>query len=246
MTHKTLLLTTALAYCDLLYLFKNIRFYRFRSFFIQRSIETHEQEDYTVPMQDLNDPERDEWEDEVFEGLVLTGADLTGKLIMDCQFISCRISDSNLTASNFRNCQFIECELTLLKVANAGFSNCEFKNTMLQGINFSECSHSLFYSDFKSCEIRHCFFSNMDLKKKVFTGSHFKDCEFFKIDFRDSNFKKAEFTETPFSECDLRKADFTEARGYTIHLEQNKLRGAIFSYPDVTALLAPLGIVIRE
>jgi len=197
-------------------------------------------------MQNLNDPDIDEWEDGIFEGLMLTGADLTGKLFMDCQFISCRISDSKLTASNFRNCRFQDCELTLLKVANAGFSNCEFKNTMLQGINFSESTNSLFYSDFLDCEIRHCFFSNMDLKKKVFTGSRFRDCEFFKIDFRDANFKKAEFTETPFSECDLRKADFTEARGYTIHPEQNKLRGAIFSAPDVLALLAPLGIVIRD
>ncbi|MDA3955236.1 pentapeptide repeat-containing protein [Oceanispirochaeta sp.] len=197
-------------------------------------------------MQDLNDPDITDWEDEFFEKIILTASDLTGRNFQDCHFKTCRISSCILTGSSFRNCRFEDCELTLLKVANAGFSNCEFIRTMLQGINFSECNNPLFYPDFIDCEIRHCFFSNMDLKKKVFTGSRFRDSEFFRIDFREADYSRAEFTETPFSECDLRKTNFTGARGYTIHPEQNKLRGAIFTYPDVTALLAPLGIVIKD
>ncbi|QEN08339.1 pentapeptide repeat-containing protein [Oceanispirochaeta crateris] len=197
-------------------------------------------------MQNLNDPDMEDWEDEFFENIILTHSDLSGKTFQDCQFKSCRISDSLLRGSSFRNCLFEECELTLLKVDNAGFSNCQFTESMLQGINFSECNTPLFYPDFEKCEIRHCFFSNMDLKKKVFRDSKFQDCEFFRIDFREADFSRTAFSETPFSECDLRKANFTEARGYTIQPEQNKLRGAVFSYPDVTALLAPLGIVIKD
>jgi fluoroquinolone resistance protein len=131
-------------------------------------------------------------------------------------------------------------------VSNSGFSNCEFNGCRLQGVNFSECNGYQFYSDFKESIIGHCFFGETDLKGKSFSKCRFKNSEFTRTNLQKANFREAEFSDTMFSSCNLEKADFSQARGYTIHPGENRIKGAIFTYPDVVNLLSPLGIVIKE
>jgi fluoroquinolone resistance protein len=88
------------------------------------------------------------------------------------------------------------------------------------------------------------------------TGKSFQDCHFKKCRITNSEFSRTkltgavftevEFSETMFSDCNLEKADFSQARGYTIHPGENKLKGAVFTYTDVVNLLSPLGIVIKD
>lgn len=53
------------------------------------------------------------------------------------------------------------------------------------------------------------------------------------------------FDKTQFRGCDLRKADFRGAIGYVIDIQQNKLRDAKFSFPEVVCLLEGMGIRIE-
>jgi fluoroquinolone resistance protein len=194
----------------------------------------------------LTEPEREDYEDDYFEKYTLDSEDMTNKVFQDCHFKSCRFSYCDFSYSVFRNCTFENCEFTVIKVISAGFSNCEFTECRLQGINFAECNGYQFYSDFKETIIGHCFFGEMDLKERSFNKCRFKNTEFTKTNLKKSDFKEVDFEETIFSDCNLEKADFTRARGYTIHPMENRMKGAIFSYPDVITLLSPLGIVIKE
>ncbi len=190
--------------------------------------------------------DNEDYEDAYFEKIDLDSESLTEKNFQDCHFKNCRFSDCDFSYSVFRNCTFDNCDLAIIKVNSTGFSNCEFKECRLRGINFSDCNGYQFYSNFVESIIGQCYFTEFDLKNKSFYKSRIQNSEFAKTILTGADFKEVEFTETMFSGCNLEKADFSRARGYTMHPGENKIKGAIFTYPDVVNLLAPLGIIIKN
>ncbi|MBI9100178.1 MAG: pentapeptide repeat-containing protein [Spirochaetaceae bacterium] len=70
------------------------------------------------------------------------------------------------------------------------------------------------------------FFEKIDIDSESLSGKNFQDCH---------------FKNCRFSDC-----DFSRARGYNMHPGENKMKGAIFTYPDIVNLLSPLGIFIND
>ena len=82
---------------------------------------------------------------------------------------------------------------------------------------------------------KYCSFYQMGLKR-----FHFEECS-----MQECHMENISFDKTQFRGCDLRKADFRGAVGYVIDPQQNKLREARFSFPEVICLLDGLGISIE-
>ena len=78
-----------------------------------------------------------------------------------------------------------------------------------------------------------------------FKGSILKDCNFFETNLAGADFNACNLEGSLFEQCDLSEADFRNAEKYSINPDQNKLKGAKFSLPEVLSFLAPLDIIIE-
>lgn len=81
--------------------------------------------------------------------------------------------------------------------------------------------------------------------KTIFTNNTLSESYFDNCSLVESSFNQTKFDNTQIMNCDLRKADFRNASGYYIDLEFNKIKGAKFTYPEVSNLLNSLDIIIE-
>ena len=67
----------------------------------------------------------------------------------------------------------------------------------------------------------------------------------FDADLQESDFSYSTLTGTLFGNTNLCKANFSNAEDYDINIQNNKIKKAIFSIPEVTSLLKHFDIVIK-
>ena len=117
------------------------------------------------------------------------------------------------------------------------------------GINWTELSWpqiklaSPLY--FYSSNISHSSFYGLELADLIID-----DCKVHDVDFRESNLTHASFIGSDlqnslFMHTNLTHANFTNAINYTIDIQFNTIKKAIFSFPDAIALLNSLDIKIN-
>lgn len=150
----------------------------------------------------------------------------------------------SLSDRKFIDCTFERCQLSSVKLDGAVLQ-ATFSNSKIEGINFFTAKRSMLSLGFRSCLIRHSSFAELKLPKIKFSG-----CELQNVDFSDADLSGADFSNAIIKDCvfrntNLSKADFRFASGYFIDPTQNKIRGAMFSSPDVLNLLAPFDIEIE-
>lgn len=168
----------------------------------------------------------------------------------DCIFHGCDFVQTKIKYCSFDNCEFIDCTFSSVEFAFCTMRNCTFSNCSLIGINWSGLVEhgSIFFAarSLKKCIIKSNDFFHLTLPACDFSDSTIQDTYFEECDLRKADFRKVNFSRAIFDNCDLREADFREAKNYLIDTNNNKIKGAKFSYPDVVGLLAPLGIKIED
>lgn len=78
-----------------------------------------------------------------------------------------------------------------------------------------------------------------------------EECKAHDVDFREANLSHASFVGSDllnslYLHTNLNAADFTNAINYTIDPNENKIKHACFSFPEVIALLNHFDIKINE
>jgi uncharacterized protein YjbI with pentapeptide repeats len=81
--------------------------------------------------------------------------------------------------------------------------------------------------------------------------SSFINCQLQSVDFSNADLKNAKLTNSnlqnaTFQNTNLEQTDFRNASHYSINPEQNRLKGAKFSLPEVVGLLDSYHIKIEN
>lgn len=165
-----------------------------------------------------------EFEEEIFENLDFELTQLLDFNFQDCLFKFCKFTNVNFYGSKLQNVRFQDCKLT--------------------GIDFSVISKFLTEMHFENSVLEVCTFANQKLIDLSFSNSIVKECDFDKCDLQKVVFNETDLKGTTFIDCDLRQADFRSAKNYFFELKENKVKGALFSFPEVLSFLSPFGLKI--
>lgn len=82
------------------------------------------------------------------------------------------------------------------------------------------------------------------MKKTHFCKSKIKECYFNETELIEADFKDTDLEGSLFHHCDLTQSDFRGAINYSIDPQANILKKAVFSSPEVLALLRYFDIQI--
>ena len=180
-------------------------------------------------------------------------------------FCSVIIEEKNITDKHFYYCRFENCCFKNIIVQSCSFHECDFLNCTIENVrmrdtglklnNLYDCKllnlrwcigKSIFppFESFLNCTAKFNDFYELELKGYDFSTCTFIDCTFEKCNLEECNFSNTKLNGTSFSNNNLSKARFENASGYRIFIENNKLKGAVFSYPEVLELLKDLDISI--
>lgn len=189
------------------------------------------------------------YEGEIFEKLSLRDEEYFGGDFVDCVFRDCTCENLILVHCSFRECRFAGCSLSQLKTRNTELKFCEFDDCTILGLNWALLKPEGPFGEpiekMNSCRVRYGSFTGMNFKRFRFEGSALVHCTFADCDLSESDLRSCDLSDTEFFRCDLRKADFRHAGGFLIDVNNNKLQGAKFTYPEVLDLLDGLGIKIE-
>ncbi len=84
------------------------------------------------------------------------------------------------------------------------------------------------------------------MKHTIFDHCTLHDADFTACDATGASFIACDLLNAHFENSTLDKADFSSAIQYSINPLQNSIRKALFSYPEVTALLQPFDIILKN
>ncbi|MEY8310964.1 pentapeptide repeat-containing protein [Oscillospiraceae bacterium 42-9] len=189
------------------------------------------------------------FEGECFENLSFVEESWQGLRFVDCQFQGCSFERCRLSHCSFSECRFSGCKILEPVCDQSEVRFLELDHCELTNVNWSLLLPMNGFGEpidkVENCQLKYNFFTEVPLRKFSFLGSALTGSLFADCDLTESNFSGCPLEGTEFFRCDLRKADFRGASGYKIDALTNKLKGALFRYPEVTSMLASLGIVIE-
>ena len=183
---------------------------------------------------------------------VFSALKLSSKGIICHEFEECRFENCEFEAMHLNNCKFIDCAFVGCCVINPVFDYCtmtgnDFLSCRLFGINWENLTNGFVgpINHLEKCQLRYNNFVNLSFPKFVFSGNEILDSLFGDCNLSHSKFSSCHLSRTEFFRCDLTGANFENADGYAVDISNCKLKGAIFSYPEVVNLLHNCGIIIK-
>lgn len=182
--------------------------------------------------------------DEDYKGVDYTIKGFPAGEYDNCTFTDCLFPKLHISNASFLECEFIGCNFTNAKFGGTTLNNVLFKRCKMVGADLSVCNDFMLSLRFDNCvlDLTNCYQLNL-------SKTHFKDCSLKEADFTESNLSEAVFTncdlkQATFDKTNLQKTDFRTACNYTIDLDLNKVKGALFSKEDVQGLLMKYGVKI--
>ncbi|MFO7940106.1 MAG: pentapeptide repeat-containing protein [Bacteroidales bacterium] len=162
-----------------------------------------------------------------------------------CTFEGLLLANHSLNKLDFIDCTFIDCDFSSSQWAGTGIKNCSFHGCKLIGIDFTICQPFLFYFSADACNLSYSQFSNCSMEKFVFSHCIMQEVDFSGAQLQKTIFNECVLTGTLFEQTHLEQADFRTARGFSIHPENNRLKGTRFSANNLEGLIAHLPIKIE-
>jgi len=183
-------------------------------------------------------------EDEMISGVNYQKNKFEIRAYESCVFSNCDFSKVNLSTTKFIDCDFNDCNFSEVIINDTFFQDVNFTACKMMGLHFENCNDFGFSVGFDRCILNYSSFFQMRLVK-----TKFEDCKLLDVDFSESD-----LTSGLFSNCDLSnalfdrsvlvKTNFKTAFNYSIDPENNKIKGAKFSLPEVMGLLKKHNIEI--
>lgn len=182
------------------------------------------------------------------------GLDCKAQIFQHKTFECCRFVDSQFNHARFTQCKFVDCDFQACDLSTAEFDksvlvDVVFSDSKLTGIDWNKLNwptvvihppFALYQSD-----LSYSSFYGLNMEHIIIQA-----CKAYDVDFRGANLTHADLTLTDFEKAQfvqtkLYAADFTEALHYCIDPNENDIRKAIFSMPDVLGLLQHFDIQIK-
>lgn len=162
----------------------------------------------------------------------------------NCVFEDCNFASSDLSRISFEDCEFRNCNLSLVKTGETAFKDVCFSDCKMVGVHFEHCNPFLLEFRFENCKLDLSSFYKLKEKKTQFENCSLHDVDFTESDLEASSFINCDLRGSRFERTNIEKSDFRSAVNYSIDPENNKLRKAKFSLPEVSGLLHKYDISI--
>lgn len=189
--------------------------------------------------------ETESFEGQSFDHLDIHEHPIAGNEYSSCRFEGCDFTEADLSRCRFEDCRFVACNFSNPIVARSRFADSSFEECKIVGLNFGNCDQLVFDVGFEGCRLQSCNFSSLKMKGAAFRRCAIDSCFFEDGYLVDAAFDDSVFSLTLFHACDLTRASFRGARGYSIDPRVNKVEKAVFSVPDVLALVECFGVRIE-
>jgi len=163
----------------------------------------------------------------------------------NCIFMHCNFESCNLIGAKFENCTFNECNLSMANIAGVAFQDVRFLDCKLLGLRWDECNDFGLSIFFRGCYLNDSSFYGLKLRKTTFESCTLHEVDFSTADLSESVFIDSDLENAVFQQTNLVKTDFRSAINYSINPEQNKIKKAKFSIPEVVGLLTQHDIIIQ-
>ena len=183
---------------------------------------------------------------ELFEKLHADGLPSGRDDFGNCHFLGCDFTSSDLSGLLFSDCHFEACNLSLATLKGTTLKDVIFRNCKLMGLSFQDCNKFLWTPTFQHCILHYAAFPGVNLKNTIFDHCELKEADFSGANLTGVVFDGCDLSGTVFSHTILTGADFRTARHYSLDPENNRIRDARFSLPEVTGLLHKYGIRIDQ
>ena len=168
----------------------------------------------------------------------------------DCVLSNCDFSDTTFHNCKFIDCQFEQCNLTLVKFDYSRLSDVTFNDSKMIGIDWTKADWPTLLP-FSPVHFHRCLMSDASFFGLPFKELTLDECKAHNADFRDgdfsnSNFSYSDFTGSLFHHTNLSSVNFTEASNYTIDIQSNTIKHAIFTRYEAVRLLESLDIKLVD
>jgi fluoroquinolone resistance protein len=165
--------------------------------------------------------------DEVFEGEVLEGMELTATLerrrFEGCTLRGWTAREVTLRRCVFEDCTFRGCDLSLAKLYESSFRDVRFERCRLMGVAFTDAQPIGFQVSFAESVISMASFASMSLRDLRAIDCKATEAIFEGADLRGACFSGTDLQGARFGGADLRGADLSSASGYAIDPREARL-----------------------
>lgn len=161
-----------------------------------------------------------------------------------CTFNACDFSNTYLSDILFTDCSFIGCNLSMVKLHKTSLVDLIFKDCKILGVHFEDCNPFSISFSFENCILNHSSFYKMKIQKTIFRNCKLQEVDFLETDLSSAIFDQSDLMNAHFEQTILEKADLRTATNYNIDPTINKLRNAMFSYPEVLSLLGKFQVKV--
>jgi uncharacterized protein YjbI with pentapeptide repeats len=186
---------------------------------------------------------------EFFENETFTPLTAGKKLLLPAEFLDCTfqgldLSGKDLSNRLFEECTFVDCNLSLARVTLAAFRTVTFRNCKMLGIAFQNASPVALSVTFEDCMLDNCSFFKMKLRKTDFVRCRLVQADFTETDLTEAVFEQCDLSSALFDNTVLEKADLRTAGGYVIDPVKNRVDGLRVTWPEAAGLLAGFGVAV--
>jgi len=132
----------------------------------------------------------------------------------------------------------------MAKLAASQMKSAIFSRCKILGVNFGDCSDSLFSVSFDSSILDFASFAGKKMLKTSFKNSSLRNADFSECDLSGSLFMNCDLDNAVFNKTILKEADFRTAINFNIDPENNNIRKAKFSLNGLAGLLNKYNLTI--
>ena len=186
----------------------------------------------------------DFFEDEVFEGGDLVGADLADKELVRCTLKGAKLAQSQWRGAKLEACVLEGCDLSRASPAKLVARGVSFVDCKLMGIEWTALGT---FPDlaFRGCDLRYASFVSLALRKLAFERCDLRDAQLVEVDLVEATFAGCRLGGARFERCDLRKASVADAVDLALEPAQgNKLAGARVPLETAVRLAESFGLEV--
>jgi fluoroquinolone resistance protein len=182
-------------------------------------------------------------EDQVFDGLVAVGADLSGRELVRCTFRHAKLSETCWAAARMEDCLFEDCDLTRMQPAKLALRGVTFRSCKLMGVEWSDLAPNPTIT-FQDCLLRYASFVEVNLRGTAFSRCNLREAVFVEASLVRAVLDDCDLEAASFERCDLREADLARSRGVLFDPARNRVKGAKVSLETAALVAMSMGLVV--
>lgn len=188
-----------------------------------------------------------DYDNEVFNDLILNNTTFEIINFVTCTFIGCDLSENKFLNCVFEDCYFEKCNLSNSKFINSNFISCKFESSKILGIDFTTCKSLVgLVIECKKCDLGYSSFIGMNISKSKFKSCKLNYCDFMRTNCTAVYIDDCDLENVIFDGTNLKNATIVNCINCVFDPSKNRVTGLKLSRGSSSNLLLPFGITVVE